>query len=78
MASKRLCIYFCEHPPNTERQSYQTNGGLGTSNGARATNATNWDGDPDKIVLLGHSSGAHASALLTIQQDFAVRTSLLP
>ena len=40
--------------------------------------AMNWGGDPDTIVLMGHSSDAHASALLIIQQDFAVSPSQRP
>ena len=31
--------------------------------------ASDWGGDPDKIVLMGHSAGAHVAALLTARED---------
>ena len=32
-------------------------------------NARNWGGDPERVVLMGHSSGAHVAALLGLRQD---------
>ena len=32
-------------------------------------NGQDWGGDPDRIVLMGHSSGAHVASLLANRQD---------
>ena len=36
--------------------------------------AADWGGDPSRIVLMGHSSGAHLVALLTVAPDIVART----
>ncbi|MQY43441.1 alpha/beta fold hydrolase [Epibacterium sp. SM1969] len=40
-------------------------------------NAKSWGGDPDRIILMGHSSGAHVASLLGVQQDL-LRAKGLP
>lgn len=32
-------------------------------------NAASWGGDPNKMILMGHSSGGHIAALLSTRQD---------
>ncbi|MQQ08374.1 alpha/beta fold hydrolase [Epibacterium sp. SM1979] len=32
-------------------------------------NAHKWGGDPERIILMGHSSGAHVATLLALRQD---------
>ena len=32
-------------------------------------NAQTWGGDPERIILMGHSSGAHVATLLALRQD---------
>ena len=37
------------------------------------THAASWGGDPDRIVLMGHSAGAHLAALLSADPSLATR-----
>ncbi|MBT8155668.1 alpha/beta hydrolase [Epibacterium ulvae] len=32
-------------------------------------NAARWGGDPGRVILMGHSSGAHVATLLAVRQD---------
>ncbi len=41
-------------------------------------NAVNWGGDPDKIILMGHSAGAHVAALLATRNDIRQTAGLHP
>ncbi|MGE7368250.1 alpha/beta hydrolase fold domain-containing protein [Neorhizobium sp. NPDC001467] len=41
-------------------------------------NAAGWGGDPRKIVLMGHSSGAHVAMLVTTDGDLARKAKLEP
>ncbi|MGI2031780.1 alpha/beta hydrolase [Rhizobium panacihumi] len=40
--------------------------------------AASWGGDPQKIVLMGHSSGAHVAMLVTTDSDLARKAKLKP
>jgi acetyl esterase/lipase len=40
--------------------------------------ATSWGGDPDRIVLMGHSAGAHLVALVSAAPVFAQRAAARP
>ncbi|MCP5085366.1 MAG: alpha/beta hydrolase [Rhodobacteraceae bacterium] len=40
--------------------------------------ARSWGGDPGRIVLMGHSAGAHVAALLTTRQGISSRTGTKP
>lgn len=40
-------------------------------------NAESWGGDPERVILMGHSSGAHVASLLGVQQDL-LRAKDLP
>ncbi len=42
------------------------------------TNASGWGGDANKIILLGHSAGAHLLALLTSDQQISKHASVQP
>ncbi len=38
--------------------------------------AAEWGGDPERIILMGHSSGAHVATLLGLQQDLLAAKGL--
>lgn len=40
--------------------------------------AASWGGDPDRIVLMGHSSGAHVAALLSVDKAIAATAGVKP
>lgn len=40
--------------------------------------APSWGGDPQRLVLMGHSAGAHLVALVSASPTFAQRASALP
>jgi len=41
-------------------------------------NAAAWGGDPTRVVLMGHSAGAHLAALITADASLATRHGALP
>lgn len=41
-------------------------------------NARSWGGDPDRIILMGHSAGAHLASLLTADPQIAIAQGALP
>jgi arylformamidase len=41
-------------------------------------NAGRWGGDGSRVVVIGHSSGAHLAALLTVDGDLATRQGVRP
>ena len=40
--------------------------------------AKSWGGDPQRIILMGHSAGAHLVALLTVDPDYAAAGGVTP
>ncbi|RFC36436.1 MAG: alpha/beta hydrolase fold [Candidatus Nitrotoga sp. LAW] len=40
--------------------------------------ATSWGGDPRKFIVMGHSAGAHLTALLTASPDMAFKRGVKP
>ena len=41
-------------------------------------NASKWGGDPNKIILMGHSAGAHLVALVNANPDIAYKLGVKP
>lgn len=40
--------------------------------------ASNWNGDPQKFILMGHSAGAHLISLISANPDSAINLGALP
>jgi len=51
---------------------------LGRALAFTQSNASRWGGDASRIVVMGHSAGAHLAALLTVDGSLARRHSVQP
>jgi arylformamidase len=66
--------YRMSRPPSPLRQTED----VGRALAFVQTRAADWGGDASRVVLMGHSSGAHLVALLTVAPDIAGRTGAGP
>ena len=66
--------YRMARPPNPLDQTED----VGRALAFVQTNATSWGGDGARVVLMGHSSGAHLVALLTAAPAVAARSGAKP
>ena len=66
--------YRMSRPPNPLEQAED----VGRALAFVQTQASSWGGDASRVVLMGHSSGAHLVALLTAAPGIAGRTGARP
>ena len=66
--------YRMGRPPNPLEQAED----VGRALAFVQANASSWGGDPKRVVLMGHSSGAHLVALLTAAPAIVARSGARP
>jgi acetyl esterase/lipase len=66
--------YRMARPPNPLEQAED----VGRALAFVQANAASWGGDGKRVVLLGHSSGAHLAALLTVAPAIVARSGARP
>jgi len=66
--------YRMSRPPSPLNQAMD----VGRALAFVQAHAAEWSGDPSRVVLMGHSSGAHLVALLTVAPDMVGRAGAGP